>query len=145
LEYLKEAVKYIEFVGRAKNYGKKVEEARKAKEDKLLQQERTKDRAIKGVEARVVKDIIENSPRQMLKFETKVNMMLYEEGDKAAEELRNTEKTIEEKKKYIKDLRRLQKNMVHQVNKEREEAKRKQKYEEDANYINYQRELVIIY
>jgi hypothetical protein len=145
--FLKETVKYIEFVGKTKDYENKLMEAKRMKEEKIIKQERMKERAIKGVEAnsRVIKDIIENSPRQIQKFETKVNMMLYEEGDKAAEEMRTTEKAIDEKMKYIKDLKKLKKNMIHQVNKESAEKKKKMKIEEEKNYMEYQKELVLKY
>lgn len=145
LAFLNESIKYIDFVGRTKDYGKKVQEVRRKKEEKLIKQERMKERAIKGVEAnsRVVKDIIENSPKLEQKFETKVNMMIFEEGDKAADEIRAAEKGIEEKLKYINDLKKLKKNMIHQVTKESEERKRKEKKEEDRSYMEYQRELVI--
>ncbi len=142
--YMTNVVKYIAFVARTKEYGKKVLAAKRAKEEKDLQRERAKERAIKGTgaQAGVIKEIIKTSPRQMTNFETKVNMMVYEEGEKAGEELRKAEKVIEDKRKYIKELDRKKKNLLHQMEKERVEKKRKLKEEDAKNYREYQQELV---
>ncbi len=142
--YMSHILKYVEFVARTKNYAKKVQEAKRLKEVKTLMKEKSKVNAIKGVGAkknRVVKDIIEHSPRQTTKFETKVNMMVYEEGEKAAEELRKAEQVVEDKKKYVKELARKKKNLLHQMEKEREEKRRKEKEEDAKAYMLYQQEL----
>jgi len=134
-------LKYAAFVARMKNYDQKLEEAKKAKEEKILLKEKLKENALKGDKNAVVKEILKNSPRQTQKFETKVNMMVYEEGEKASEELRKAEQAVEEKKKYVKELERKKKNLLHQMEKEREEKKRKEKEEDEKNYMLYQQEL----
>eukprot|EP01022_Parablepharisma_sp_SALTPOND_P032651 TRINITY_DN857_c0_g1_i1.p3 TRINITY_DN857_c0_g1~~TRINITY_DN857_c0_g1_i1.p3 ORF type:complete len:613 (-),score=102.49 TRINITY_DN857_c0_g1_i1:22925-24763(-) len=136
-------MKYMEFVARTKEYGKKVQQAKILKEEKTLLRERMKQNAIKGVGAKnkIVNDIIKNSPRQMTKFETKVNMMVYEEGEKASEELRKAEQAMEERKRYVKELNRKKKSLLNQMEKEQEEKKRKEKEEDDRNYMLYQQEL----
>lgn len=142
--YMKAVMKYIEFVARTKDYGRKVYEAKKKKESKDMQRERAKEKAIKGeaAQAGVIKEIIKTSPRQMTKFETKVDMMVYEEGEKAEEEIRKAQKIVEDKKKYVKELDRKKKNLLHQMEKERVEKLRKFKEEDAKGYREYQQELV---
>eukprot|EP00826_Nyctotherus_ovalis_P002786 TRINITY_DN1055_c0_g4_i1.p2 TRINITY_DN1055_c0_g4~~TRINITY_DN1055_c0_g4_i1.p2 ORF type:complete len:252 (-),score=94.26 TRINITY_DN1055_c0_g4_i1:266-1021(-) len=136
-------LEWIRFFASVKGYVKKQQTAKQKENLKKQRREKAKINALKGVGAnkQVLNDIAKSSSKPLVTFETKVNMMMYEEGEKATEELRSAEEVIEQKKQYVKLLNRKKKSLLHQMEKEAIEKKRKVKAEDEKNYRLYQQEL----
>jgi len=141
--YLNGVMEYIHFFVEVKGYIKKEEEKKQRESIRKQKEEKERVNVLKGVGAskQVLDNIAKSSSKPLVSFETKVNMMVYDEGEKAMEELKTAEEVVEKKKKYVKMLSRKKANLLHQMEKEAVEKKRKEKEEEERNYRKYQQEL----
>eukprot|EP00826_Nyctotherus_ovalis_P045911 TRINITY_DN5127_c0_g1_i1.p1 TRINITY_DN5127_c0_g1~~TRINITY_DN5127_c0_g1_i1.p1 ORF type:complete len:232 (+),score=82.82 TRINITY_DN5127_c0_g1_i1:585-1280(+) len=115
-------------------------ETKESQKQKALRKEKFKQYALKG-NPKLPDSIMNELPKPVISFETKVNIMLHEEDIKSSEELRDAQKILEEKKRYVKKLERKKKDVIFKMEKGQAEKARRDKAEDEKNYRVYQQEL----
>ena len=139
--YMNCVLDYIQFLANVKEYTKKQLHEKELVKEEAMRKERVKKNALKGTK-KMSNNIVQGSPKPIIKFETKVNIMVHDEEEKVSDELRIAEEAVEEKKKYIKTLNKKKNEIIRKMNKEQAEKEKKEKYEDEKNYRIYQKEQI---